>query len=171
MKQKDLKSDGPNNASFMCKMQAASNHVLIPDLTGTPTSLKHVTYDRKSGFWLLSFFHTWGATATHTCSYMTEKRLLHGSRVFLALLFASFYDAVSIETIPRRMIRRSMNNESERIWMGREWSTHRGRNVYRNLVENTERKRPLERPKRRRKNVKMDLGEIGWGGMDWIHLA
>jgi hypothetical protein len=33
-------------------------------------------------------------------------------------------------------------------------------------------KRPLGRPKRRWvDNIKRDLGEIGWDGMDWIDLA
>ena len=33
-------------------------------------------------------------------------------------------------------------------------------------------KRPLGRPSRRRKdNIKMDLQEVGCGGMDWIDLA
>jgi hypothetical protein len=33
-------------------------------------------------------------------------------------------------------------------------------------------KRSLGRPRRRWvDNVKMDLGEIGWGGMDWIDVA
>jgi hypothetical protein len=32
--------------------------------------------------------------------------------------------------------------------------------------------RPLRRPRRRwADNIKMDLREIGWGGMDWIDLA
>jgi hypothetical protein len=32
--------------------------------------------------------------------------------------------------------------------------------------------RPLGRPRRRwEDNIKMDLREIGWAGMDWIHLA
>jgi hypothetical protein len=48
-----------------------------------------------------------------------------------------------------------------------------GRNVYRVLVGKPEGKRPLERPRRRWENgIKMDLGEIGWGGgVEWIHLA
>jgi hypothetical protein len=34
------------------------------------------------------------------------------------------------------------------------------------------RKRPLGRPRRRWvDNIKMDLREIGWDGMDWINLA
>jgi hypothetical protein len=33
-------------------------------------------------------------------------------------------------------------------------------------------RRPLGRPRRRwGDNIKMDLREIGWGGMDWINLA
>jgi hypothetical protein len=46
------------------------------------------------------------------------------------------------------------------------------RNAYRILVGKPEGKRPLGRPRRRwEDNIKMDLREIGWGGMDWIELA
>jgi hypothetical protein len=46
------------------------------------------------------------------------------------------------------------------------------RNAYRILVGKPEGKRPLGRPRRRREdNIRMDLGEIGWGGMYWIDLA
>jgi hypothetical protein len=46
------------------------------------------------------------------------------------------------------------------------------RNAYRILLGNSEGKRPLGRPRRRRvNNTKMDLREIGWDGMDWIDLA
>jgi hypothetical protein len=46
------------------------------------------------------------------------------------------------------------------------------RNAYRLLVGNPEGKRPLGRPKRRWvDNVRMDLGEMGWGVVDWIGLA
>jgi hypothetical protein len=39
-------------------------------------------------------------------------------------------------------------------------------------VGKPEGKRPLGRPKCRRvDNIKVDLREIGWGGMDWIDLA
>jgi len=44
--------------------------------------------------------------------------------------------------------------------------------VYRNLVKKPEGKRPLERPRRRwEDNIKMNLQEVGCGGMDWIELA
>jgi hypothetical protein len=46
------------------------------------------------------------------------------------------------------------------------------RNTYRLLVRQPEEKRPLQRPRQRWvDNNKMDLGEIGWGGVDWIGLA
>jgi hypothetical protein len=46
------------------------------------------------------------------------------------------------------------------------------RNVYKLLVGKPEGKRPLGRPRRRwRDNIKMDLLEIGLGGVDWIGLA
>jgi hypothetical protein len=40
------------------------------------------------------------------------------------------------------------------------------------LVGKPEGKRPVGRHRRKCEyNIKMDLGEIGWGGMDWIDLA
>jgi len=46
------------------------------------------------------------------------------------------------------------------------------RGLYRILVGKPEGKRPLERPRRRwEDNIKMDLQEVGFGGMDWIELA
>jgi hypothetical protein len=46
------------------------------------------------------------------------------------------------------------------------------RGVYKVLVGILEGKRPLGRPMRRwEDNVKMDLQEVGYGGMDWIELA
>jgi hypothetical protein len=44
--------------------------------------------------------------------------------------------------------------------------------TYRILVGKPEGKRPLERPRRREvDNIKMDLRERGWDGMDWIELS
>ena len=46
------------------------------------------------------------------------------------------------------------------------------RGVYRVLVGKPEGKRPLGRPRRMwEDNIKMDLQEVGCGGMDWIELA
>jgi len=47
-----------------------------------------------------------------------------------------------------------------------------GRGVYRILVGKPEGRRPLGRPRRRwEDNIKMNLQEVGCGGMDWIDLA
>jgi hypothetical protein len=57
--------------------------------------------------------------------------------------------------------------KSRRIrWAGEE------RGVYRVLVEKPEGKRLLGRPRQRwEDNIKMDLQEVGCGGMGWIGLA
>jgi hypothetical protein len=57
--------------------------------------------------------------------------------------------------------------------MGRECSTNGEKmNSYRILVRKPEGSRQLGRPRRRWvHNIKMDLREIGWGGMDWIDLT
>jgi hypothetical protein len=57
--------------------------------------------------------------------------------------------------------------------MGRTCSTNgEKRNVYRLLVGKSEGKRPLGRPRRRCvDNIKIDLREIKWDGVDWIDLA
>jgi hypothetical protein len=47
-----------------------------------------------------------------------------------------------------------------------------GENVYRVLMGKPNGKRPLERPRHRWDDgIKIDLREIGWGGVEWIHLA
>jgi hypothetical protein len=46
------------------------------------------------------------------------------------------------------------------------------RNAYRLLVEKSEGRRPLGRPRRRwLDNIRMELVEVGWGDVDWIGLA
>jgi hypothetical protein len=46
------------------------------------------------------------------------------------------------------------------------------RNAYRILVRKPEEKRPLGRPRRGLMgNIKMDLTEIGWDGVDWMDMA
>jgi hypothetical protein len=57
-------------------------------------------------------------------------------------------------------------------WAGHVARMWEKRNAYRLLVGKPEGKRPLERPRCRWvDNIKMDLGEIGWGGVDWIGMA
>jgi hypothetical protein len=57
------------------------------------------------------------------------------------------------------------------------WAEHVARigekwNVYMLLVRKPEGNKPLGRPRRRfLDNIKRALGEIRWGGVDWIGLA
>jgi len=46
------------------------------------------------------------------------------------------------------------------------------RNAYKILVGNSDRKRPLGRPKRRwEDSIRMNLREIEWEDVDWMQLA
>jgi hypothetical protein len=57
--------------------------------------------------------------------------------------------------------------------MGRVCRTYGEKNnAYRILVGKPEGRRPLVRPRRRwMDNIKIDLREIEWDGVDWIELA
>jgi hypothetical protein len=63
--------------------------------------------------------------------------------------------------------------KSRRIrWADHVARTGEKRNAYRLLVGKPEGKRPLGRPRRRWvDNIRMDLGDVGWGVVDWIGLA
>jgi hypothetical protein len=63
--------------------------------------------------------------------------------------------------------------ESRRMmWTGHVARMGEKRNAYRLLMEKPEGKRPLGRPRRRwMDNMRMDLGEMGWGDVDWIVLT
>jgi hypothetical protein len=55
-------------------------------------------------------------------------------------------------------------------WVGH--VAHKGKRGQRVLVGKPEVERLLGRPRSRwENNIKMDLREIGWGGMDWDDLA
>ena len=57
-------------------------------------------------------------------------------------------------------------------WKGHVMRMGKRRGEYRILVGKPEGKRSLGRPRRRwEDNIKMDLQEVGCGGMDWIDLA
>jgi hypothetical protein len=58
------------------------------------------------------------------------------------------------------------------IWAGHAARMGEKRNAYRILVGKPDGKRPLGRPRRRWvDDIKMDLGEVGWDGRDWIDLT
>jgi hypothetical protein len=56
-------------------------------------------------------------------------------------------------------------------WAGHVARTVDRRGACRVLLERTEGRRPLGRPRCRGNDIKMDLQEAGWGGMDWIDLV
>jgi hypothetical protein len=57
-------------------------------------------------------------------------------------------------------------------WAGQVARMAEERGVYRRLVGKSEGNRPLGRSRRRwRNNIRMDLQEVGYGGMEWIGLA
>jgi hypothetical protein len=57
-------------------------------------------------------------------------------------------------------------------WAGHVARIGEERKVYKVLVVKPEGKRPLGRPRRRWEDgIRMDLREIGLGGVDWIRLA
>jgi hypothetical protein len=71
------------------------------------------------------------------------------------------------------LVQYNLNDQVKEGEMDRICSTNgANRNAYRILMEKPEGKRRLGRPRRRWVNsIKMDLGEIGCGGMDWINVA
>jgi hypothetical protein len=57
-------------------------------------------------------------------------------------------------------------------WAGHVARMGEKRNAYRLLVRKPEGKGPLGRPRRRwMDNIRMDLGDVRWGDVDWIGLA
>jgi hypothetical protein len=76
------------------------------------------------------------------------------------------HDLYSLPSIIRIIKSRRMR------WVGHVARMGVKRNAYRLLVGKAEGKRPLGRPRRRWvDNIRMDLGEVGCGDVDWIGLA
>jgi transcription termination factor 2 len=83
-------------------------------------------------------------------------------RVWRKLHNEELHDLYSLQSIMRMIKSRMMR------WAGHVARMGEKRNIYRLLVG----KRPLGRPIRRWvNNIRMDLGEVGWGGVAWIGLA
>jgi hypothetical protein len=62
--------------------------------------------------------------------------------------------------------------KSRMRWMGHVARTEDKKGVYRVLVGKPKGKRPLGGPRRRwEDNIKMDLQEVGCGGVDWIDVV
>jgi hypothetical protein len=88
------------------------------------------------------------------------------TRKWRKLHIGGLHNLYSSPDIIRQMKARRMR------WAGHVARMGEGRNVCRVLVGNPEGKRPLGRPRRRRKHaIRIDLREVGWGGVEWIRLA
>jgi hypothetical protein len=88
---------------------------------------------------------------------MREWRKLHNEEL---------HDLYSSPSIIRTIKSKRMR------WVGHVARMGEKRNVYRLLVRKPEGKRPLGKPRLIWvDNVRMDLGGVGWGDVDWIGLA
>ena len=86
-----------------------------------------------------------------------EWRKLHNEELY------DTYSSPNIVRVVKSRIKR---------WAGHVVRMGERRGLYRVLVGKPEGNRPLGRPRNRwEDNIKMDLQEIGCGGMDWIELA
>jgi hypothetical protein len=56
-------------------------------------------------------------------------------------------------------------------WVGLVVHMGEGRDIYRVLMGKPEGKRPFGRPRQRKEDIKMDIKEVGWEGMDCIDLV
>jgi hypothetical protein len=73
-------------------------------------------------------------------------------------------------TSPPNIIRQTKSRRMR--WVEQLTTMGEQKKVYKFLVGKSEGKRPLERPRRRWEDgIRMDLGETGLGGVDWIRLA
>jgi hypothetical protein len=78
---------------------------------------------------------------------------------------------MDLNTITYEESRRMIKSRRMR-WAGHVARMGEKRNGYRILVGKPEGKRPRRRSRRRwEDNIRIDLREIGYGGMDWIDLA
>jgi hypothetical protein len=86
-----------------------------------------------------------------------ERRKLHNEEL---------HDLYSSPSIIKIIKTRRMRWAGHVVRMGEK------RNAYRLLAGKLEGRRPLGRPRRRwADNIRMDLVEVRWGGVDWIGLA
>ena len=119
---------------------------------------------------------------TWSLTLREERKLRMFENMVLRTIFGSRRDEVTGEW--RRLHNEKLNDlycspnivrviKSRRMrWAGHVARMGEERVVCRVLVGKPEGKRPLGRPRRRwMDNIKMDVQEVGCGGMEWIELA
>ena len=119
---------------------------------------------------------------TWSLTLRKERRLRVFENMVLRRIFGPKWDEVTEEW--RKLHNEELNDlrsslsifwvvKSRRTrWVGHVSHMGESKDIYRVLVEKTEGKTPLGRPRHRwEDNIKMDLQEVGCGGMGWIDLA
>jgi hypothetical protein len=115
--------------------------------------------DMKFGTWNVRRFY-------RKCSLVTVSKELSKCKLDLVEVQDVRWDLNSSPSIIRTIKSRRMRWVVHVARMGEK------RDAYASLIGKPEGKRPLESPRRRWvSNIRMDLGEIGCGGVDWIFLA
>jgi hypothetical protein len=142
-----------------------------------PKNLKIKIYKTMISSAVLCGCETWSVTLRE------EHRLrVFENRVLRRILFRPLREEAAGDW--RRLHNEELHNlyasphiimmiKSRRVgWAGDVALMGEMRNAYKILVGKLEGKRPLEKPRRRWENdIRMDLTEIGWEGVDWIHVA
>jgi hypothetical protein len=90
---------------------------------------------------------------------------MNGVRISLLRYVSELHGLYSSPSIVRVIKERTMR------WAGHVARMGEVRGAYNILVGRHEGRRPLGRPRRRWEDIKMDLREIGFGDVDWIHWA
>jgi hypothetical protein len=120
---------------------------------------------RKVVFQFLEYW-TMDKVQNEVCRNYSLIGVLNMHKILLKLHHEEIHNLYSSPNIIRTIKSR------RRRWTGHVARMVEKRNAYRILVGKLEGRRPLGRSWRRWVDyIKMDLWEIGWGGMDWIDLA
>jgi hypothetical protein len=111
---------------------------------------------------IISFIRIEGLRMLDSYKWINLFKSLKMSHIHCSYIKPDFFRNESFRIIKSRRMR----------WAGHAARMGEKRNTYRLLVRKPERKRPLGRPRRRWvDNIRMDLGEVGWGDVDWIGVA
>ena len=112
---------------------------------------------------------TWSLTLREECRLRVLRRIFEPKRDKVTEEWRRLHNELNyMYSLPNivQVIKSRMR------WVGHEAHMGEGRGMHRVLVQKPEGRRPLGRPRHRwEDNIKMDLQEVGCGGVDWIELA